>query len=214
MPPDDQSAGTPAVPGATAASGATQAVPETTDQNPNQTGQTATVSQDAVLGESGQRALERAKEERRNAVSERDALRNERNALASRLEELENATKSDTDKAIAAARKEGEQAATDKWAGFIRAARVETALSAAGAIDSAVAAQAREFAALKVNGESGEVEGLSEAVEAFKQAHPTLFGAPQLQRPPTGDFGGGNRSTNTQNRPASLEEAISAHYQG
>lgn len=205
MPPDDQSAGaTPVVEGATPSQTPPATPAATTPAEPQQ--EPAKGSEDA-LGDAGKKALSDERAAKKAAERERDALK-------TRVEELENATKSDTDKAIAAARKEGEQAATDKWSGFIRAARVETALSAAGAIDSAVAAQAREFAALKVNADSGDVEGLSEAVEAFKQAHPTLFGAPQLQRPPTGDFGGGNRSTNTQNRPASLEEAISAHYQG
>ncbi|HET8587133.1 MAG TPA: hypothetical protein VFM74_04585 [Candidatus Limnocylindria bacterium] len=204
MPPENQSAGaTPVVEGATP-SQTPPATPAAAPQ-PEPQLQPATGSDDG-LGEAGKKALSDERAAKKAAERERDALKQ-------RVEELENATKSDADKAVAAARKEGETAATDKWSGFIRAARVESALSGAGAIDAAVAAQAREFAALKVNGDTGDVEGLSEAVEAFKQAHPTLFGA-ATSKTPTGDFGGGNRSTNTQNRPASLEEAVNAHYGG
>ena len=208
MPPETQSAGaTPAVEGATPsqtqpATGTTPAAPPAAAQADPQ--QAPAKDADDGLGDAGKKALDAERTAKRAAEKERDALK-------AQVETLENATKSDSEKAVTAARKEGEQAATDKWAGFIRAARVESALSGAGAIDSAVVAQAREFAALKVNGESGEVEGLTEAVEAFKTAHPTLFGQPAT---PKGDFGGGNRSTPTQNRPASYEEAVAAALRG
>lgn len=203
MPADTQSAGaTPVVEGATP-SQTQPAPPAAAPQEPQS--QPATGSDDG-LGEAGKKALADERAAKKAAEKERDALK-------ARVEELENSSKSDADKALAAAKKEGEQAATDKWSGFIRAARVESALSAAGAIDAAVAAQAREFGALKVNPDNGEVEGLAEAVEAFKSAHPTLFGA-AAQPKPTQDFGGGSRSTNQTNRPASIEDAVTAHYGG
>lgn len=199
MPPEEQSAGaTPVVEGATP-SQTSPATPPATGQSTETQEPTATEGTEQ-LGDAGKRALDRMKAERDEAVKAHRTLQ-------ARVDELENASKSEAEKAIGAARKEGEQAATSKWSGVIRGVRVEQALAKAGAIDPSVAAQAREFAQLGV-ADDGSVTDLDKTVEAFKAAHPALFGqAPKA----SGDFGGGSRSGGSTNKPAStLEEAVAA----
>lgn len=144
-----------------------------------------------ALGEAGTRALAA---ERKRANDAEKANK----ALQARLEELENASKSETDKAIAQARKEGAAEALTGANERIRRSEVRAALTAAG-VNAALldlAARADEFAALKVD-DDGEVEGLAKAVEAFKTAMPDLFKAT-----PRPDFGGGPRGTTPTSAPS------------
>lgn len=185
-------------------------MPETTPAGAMPVAEGATPSQTAVLpdaaptppatgdsealGEAGTRALAA---ERKRANEAEKAQR----TLQTRLTELENASKSETDKAIDVARKEGAAEATAKANERIRRAEVRSALTAAGVNPALLdlAARADEFGALKV-GDDGEVEGLAAAVEAFKKTMPDLFRA--AQRP---DFGGGPRGQTPTSTPGMNE---------
>lgn len=137
---------------------------------------------DEPLGEPGKQALTTERSARKEAEKQRDA------ALA-RAEELENASRSDQEKAVATARKEGTTEAASRYEPMIRRAHVTSALTAAGCLDPAVAMLADDFRSLHI-ADTGEVEGLPAAIEAFKVAHPTLFGT----KAPTGSADGGVRT--------------------
>ncbi len=125
---------------------------------------------DAALGDAGKRALDA---ERTRAEAAEKAAKD----LAKRIEELEAQGKSEAEKAIDAAKKEGEAAAGTRYQARIRKAEVRAALVAAG-IDPSVldlALEAPDFAGLKVSDE-GEVDGVDAAVAAFKKARESLFG--------------------------------------
>lgn len=175
---DTQSAGAmPAVEGATPSQ--TPAQTPAAGPKPEQTEAPAT-SADDQLGDAGKRALTDERSARKIAERERDELR-------TRVEELENASRSETEKAVANARKEGEAAAEARYQTRIRASEVRAALQKAGMADPDPVLGAAEFAALKVS--DGGVEGLEAAVSAFKTAHPSLF--PPTK--PSGDIGQGPR---------------------
>lgn len=181
MPPEVQSAGaTPAAEGATPSQN--QPAQPAAGQQPEGSQQPATGGEDQ-LGEAGKRALDRMK-------AERDSADKERKALAARVEELENASKSDQEKAVAAARKEGETASTDRWVPIVRSLRIEGALRDAGCTKPTLAARSPEFETLKV-GDDGSVDGLDKAIETFKEANADLF--PPTK--PTGSADGGARGT-------------------
>lgn len=180
MAPEAQSAGaTPAVEGATPSQTPAQPAAGTTPEQP----QAPATGADDQLSDAGKRALTEERTAKRAAERERDALR-------TRVEELENASRSDAEKAVATARKEGEQAADARWVPLLRGLRIEGALRDAGCTKAALAARSTEFEALKV-GSDGSIEGLDSAVEAFKTANPDLF----PPTTPTGDIGQGVRGT-------------------
>lgn len=157
--------------------------------------------QDEPLGEAGTKALEAFKERARNAEREAKAAKDE-------LDALKQANQSESEKAITAAKKEAAAEERTKWQGVIRQAKVESALTAAGCNDPAIAALAREFAELTVSDE-GDIENLTATVETFKKSHPTLFTA----RVAGGSADQGAKP-NSPNRPATLEGALDAHYAG
>jgi hypothetical protein len=143
---------------------------------------------EAALGDPGKKALDAMKRERDDAVKASKALEK-------RLLDIEGASKSETEKAIDAAKKAGEAEATSRWQAQIRRSEVRAALIGAGigtgVLDLAV--KADEFADLAVS-EAGDVDGLTEAVEAFRKARPSLFG--QTNRSGSFDTGsGGGRTT-------------------
>lgn len=140
---------------------------------------------EAALGDAGKRALQAERDARAIAIRERDELK-------ARLEELENASKSDHEKAIAQAKRDGAAEVTGRYENTIRVLAVRSALAAAGVNPAFVdlASRADVFTALKVNGE-GEVQGIDDAVKALRDATPDLF-VPKSQQRPT-DFGGGPR---------------------
>lgn len=150
---------------------------QTTAVSPSADATTTTATTPATgdadgLGDAGKRAIERMK-------AERDDAKRIAGEAVKRAEDLENATKSDTEKAIAQAKRDGAAEVLTRVHGQIRRAEVRAALTAAGAnpnlIDLAV--KADEFGGLKVDDE-GEIDGLAAAVEAFKKAHPDLFAKP------------------------------------
>lgn len=111
--------------------------------------------------------------------AERDAARQAAADAKRRADDLELATKSDAEKAIAQAKQEGAAEVTAKWSDAVRRAEVKAALTVAGINSSLLdwATSAPEFASLKVS-ESGEVEGLADAIKAVKAAKPDLFTKP------------------------------------
>jgi hypothetical protein len=165
---------TPAQPAATTPP-ATPAAPATGD--------------DDGLGEAGTRALKAERDARAAAERERDDAKRQ-------LEELENASRSDHEKAIAQAKKDGAAEALTKVQATVRRSEVRAALSAAGLSSSMLdlASKADEFAALKVNDE-GEVQGLEQAIADFKKAMPDLFKAQPAAGGRAPDFGGGPRGS-------------------
>lgn len=183
MTSDTQPAGaTPAAEGATPSQTPAQPAPAAQEPTP----QPAT-GDEGQLGDAGKRAL----------AAERTAAREAREraeAAERQLEELRTASQSDQEKALTQARKEGETTATQKWEALVRRTSVQAALQAAGSSDPAIVALAPEFAALKVTDEGG-VEGLADALEAFRSAHPTLFGAATPPPPTPASADGGARGS-------------------
>lgn len=184
--PETQNAGaTPVAEGATPSQ-----TPEPTTAAPA----TPATGEPEALGEAGTRAL--AAERKRANDAEKASK-----ALQARIEELENATRSDTDKAIAQAKKDGAAEVTERFHAQVRRAEVKAALTAGG-INPAfldLATKADEFASLPVD-DDGAVKGLNEAVEAFKKAMPDMFRT--TAKP---DFGGGPRGTPPSNTPTMNE---------
>lgn len=155
-----------------------------------------------ALGEAGTRAL--AAERKR--ANEADKARR---AAEARLAELESASKSETEKAIEQARKEGATEALTRANERVRRSEVRAALTTAGVNPALleIASRADEFSALKVD-DDGEVTGLAAAVEAVRKAMPDLFKA--TARP---DFGGGPRGQTPTSAP-SMNELLRAAAKG
>lgn len=199
MPDTDQSTGaTPAVPGATP--GQTPPVSPAADTSTAATAPPATGDADA-LGDAGKRALDSMKAERNAAVTAQKAAEKER-------DDLKLATASDTDKAIAAAKKEGADGVIDRVHATVRRVAVREALATAGAVASLIPdlAKADEFATLKVN-DDDEVDAkeLAEAVKAHKARVPDAYKAA------AGTADGGARGGG--DTPAKdLQSAVERHY--
>lgn len=198
--------------GATPAQAGTQGGPE--GATPPQ-GQATTSTQpsaqtppdDQSLGDAGRRALDAEREARRTA--ERKATDLER-----RLTELEESGKSEQEKAIAKARREGATEARTQADARIRRAEVRSALVAAGIVQSELelAAQASDFASLELNDDL-EVQGLEEAVKGFKAAHPALFAATTPQGSADGGVRGGTSGLPTFKRSQLRDPAFYEAHQ-
>lgn len=180
---EPQSAGAmPAVGGATPPP--TPAQPAAT---PPSAAPSSATDDDQQLGDAGKRALEDERRARREAENRAKAAERER-------DDLKAAGLTESEKAIADAKKAGAAEVTERFHAQIRRAEVRAALTSAGISASVLdlATKADEFAALKVT-EDGEVSGLDAAVEAFKRARSDLFTAKAPARP--GDSGLGPRGT-------------------
>jgi hypothetical protein len=142
---------------------------------------------DQQLGDAGKRALEEERRARREAEDRAKAFQKD-------LDELKAQGLSESEKAVADAKKAGAAEVTERFHGQIRRAETRSALTSAGINASVLdlATKADEFAALKVT-DDGEVTGLDAAVDAFKRARPDLFAARSAPRP--GDAGLGPRGT-------------------
>lgn len=161
---DNASAGaTPAAAGATPA----QTTPVSPAADPVTTPPPATG--DEPLGDGGKTALltERATSKAEKARADK---------AERELQTLKDASASDSDKALKAAKAEGAAEVTGKLHGLIRSAVVKAELAGSGinpsVLDLAVAAP--EFQKLVVS-DDGEVEGLKEAVAMFKGSRGDLF---------------------------------------
>lgn len=126
--------------------------------------------------------------------AERDAATAVAKAAEKERDELKAAGLSESERAVADAKKAGAAEVTERFHSQIRRAEVRAALTSAGITPSVLdlATKADEFSALKVN-EDGDVVGLDGVVDAFKKARPELFAAKATPRP--GDAGLGPRGT-------------------
>lgn len=157
-----------------------------------------------ALGDAGKRALDAMK-------AERDAAKREAADVKRRLDELEGANATETEKAIKAAREDSAKAVRAEFEAKIRRSEARSALRVAGVTnekDLELAANAPEFASLAV-GDDGAVTDLAAAVEQFRKDHPSLFG--QAPRPAAG----GNVTRGPSNpapgtAPKTLAEAVAA----
>lgn len=161
---------------------------------------------DDQLGEGGKAALTA---ERRKAREAEERAK----AAEGRLAELEAAGQSESQRAIAQAKREATAEANAKWEARVREAEVRGALRGAGIanerfLDLAVAAP--EFRRLKVDAENGTVEGVAEAMAEVKKAYPEAFVKPT---PPKDGAYDGAAGASGNKEPATLEEAINQHYQ-
>lgn len=161
---DNASAGaTPAAAGATPA--------QTTPVSPAADPVTPTTPAmgDDGLGDAGKRAIDA---ERASARAEKARADKAEKALT----DLQNASKSDAEKALAAAKAEGASEVTERYHAMIRRSEVKAALAGSGINPSVLdlALGAPEFAGLKV-ADDGSVEGLDAAVAQFKGSRADLF---------------------------------------
>lgn len=140
------------------------------------------------LGDAGKRAIQKERDDAAAAKRERDDYKRQ-------LEDLQNASKTDQEKALIAAKNEGKAEVLGKYQAAVRRSEVRAALSAAGISTSVLdlAVRADEFSSLKVT-DDGDVDGLQGAVDAFKKAKPDLFGK-AAGNGAAPDFGGGPRGT-------------------
>ena len=177
--------------------------PEPTPQpQPASTSPEDPSAQDASgLGDAGKRALDAMKAERNAAVAAAKAAERE-------LEELRAASLSETDKAIAAARKAGADEVTERLHERVRRADTKLALARAGAVPSLIEdlANAAEFAALMVD-DGDQVAGLDDAIKAHRSRVPDAYRAPAAPGP--GSVDGGPRAPGTP-RATDLASAVAA----
>jgi hypothetical protein len=159
-------------------------------------------TQDASgLGDAGKRALDAMKAERNAAIAASKAAERE-------LEQLRTASLSESDKAIAAARKAGADEVTERLHARVRRAETKLALARAGAVPSLIEdlANAAEFAALVVD-DTDQVAGLDDALKAHKARVPDAYRAPAAPGP--GSVDGGPRAPGAP-RATDLATAVAA----
>jgi hypothetical protein len=189
------------------AGGATppQTPPAPPAADPLTTSPTPATGDPDALGDAGKRALDAMK-------AEREAAKERAKAAEKALADLQAATLSDSEKAIAEAKKAGGAEVLAKVTARIRQAEARAALIAAGAQASLVdlAVRADEFTALKVS-DDGEIEGLEAAIAAFQKAHPDIFTKPA--KPAPGSADGGPRPPGTP-KATDLTSAVAAKLAG
>lgn len=174
---------------------------------------------DDQLSDAGRRAIaaERATAEAAEARAK---------AAEAELQKIREANQSDAEKALTQARREAQAEERGKWTAHIRSSEIRSSLRAAGMTNDKtlnLAIQAPELVKLKVTDE-GAVEGLTEAITAFKRDYPELFAAaapaPAGGQPPapasgttppapTGGSWDGSAGGRGGTQPASLQDAVS-----
>jgi hypothetical protein len=147
-----------------------------------------------ALGEGGKAAIVKERAAARAALDRATAAETE-------LANLKTASQTETERAIAQAKKEGAESVSAKLNDRIRRSEARASLLAAGAnaefVDLAV--NADEFKGLKVSAE-GEVEGLEEAIATFKKSHGGVF-AKATAGAGSGDLGTGSGQGASQVAP-------------
>lgn len=153
------------------------------------------------LGDAGKRALDAMKAERNAAIAASKAAERE-------LEQLRTASLSESEKAIAAARKAGADEVTERLHARVRRAETKLALARAGAVPSLIEdlANAAEFAALVVD-DTDQVTGLDDALRAHRTRVPDAYRAPATPGP--GSVDGGPRAPGAP-RATDLATAVAA----
>jgi hypothetical protein len=170
----------------------------------------ATAAQPATgeeaLGDAGKAVLSQARREAKEAKDQAAALQRQ-------LEELQAGTQSDHEKATAAAVREATASERAKWQARIREAEVRGALRGAGVTNERLLGlfiNAPEIRELKVDNETGEVDGVAEAIEKVKKDYPEVFST-KTEPGPGGSWGGAEGSSSR--KPQNLEEAVNAEIQ-
>lgn len=153
------------------------------------------------MGDAGKKALDAMKAERNAALAASKAAERE-------LEQLRTANLSESEKAIADARKAGADEVTERLHTRVRRAEVKLALAGAGAVPSLIEdlANAAEFAALKVD-DTDQVTGLDDALKAHRARVPDAYRAPATPGP--GSVDGGPRASGAP-RATDLATAVAA----
>jgi hypothetical protein len=158
------------------------------------------------LGEGGKKAIAEERRKAREAIARAEAAE-------AKLTELEAGTQTEHEREVTQARREAKAESDAKWAVLVRNAEVRGALRGAGIANEkflGLALQATELADLKVDPESGEVAGITEGIEALRKALPEAFKAPAP--PKGGQWDGAEGGGTGKSEPATLEEAVAAHY--
>lgn len=127
---------------------------------------------------------------------------------AKRLAEIEESQKSEVEKAVAAARKEGESEATNRANARLVSAEARALAAEAKFRNPALAIRAIDLSAVKV-GDDGEVDAaaIKAALEDLAKAEPYLIDEEGPKIAPS--FGGGPRNTEPK-RAETLSDAIAA----
>ena len=148
--------------------------------------------------------------------AERNAAIAASKAAERELEQLRTASLSESEKAIAAARKAGADEVTERLHARVRRAEVKLALARAGAVPSLIEdlANAAEFAALKVD-DTDQVTGLDDALKAHKARVPDAYRAPATPGPGLGRrratgarSAAGHRSRDRRRGPARITNRL------
>jgi phage-related tail fiber protein len=156
-----------------------------------------------ALGDPGKQVLTEARRAAKDAEARAKAAEKQ-------LAELQEAQQSDSEKAISQARREAAAEERARWQARIREAEVRGALRGAGIVNDKfldLAIAAPTFRELKVDSETGVVEGVATAIEAFKKDYPEAFAK---QARPDGEWDGAAGGTGTPKKAASLEDAVNA----
>lgn len=166
----------------------------------------ATAAQPATgeeaLGEAGKAVLAQARREAREAKESAATLQRQ-------LEELQAGSQTEHERAVATAAREAASSERTKWQSRIREAEVRGALRGAGITNEkllGLAVAAPEFRDLKVDNETGAVDGVSEAIEKFKADYPEAFG--KKAEPGPGGSWGGSEGGRTKSEPETLQDAV------
>jgi hypothetical protein len=170
------------------------------------TGSTPPATGDDGLGDAGKRALNEERTARRAAEA---AAR----TAADELAKLKSEHQTDAEKALTDAKKAGAAEERAKLVSRVRQTEVRAALVGAGVPASFLdlAVNAPEFNAVKVT-DTGDVEGLDEALKTFKAARADLLKPPATAGTADGGSrGGGKAITREQLKgmtPAQINEAF------
>lgn len=157
---------------------------------------------DDALGEGGKKALAAERTARQEAEDRAKKLEKE-------LADLKAANLSESEQALLKARTDGEATATERLAARLRESAVREALIAAGAQPSLVplAAGARDFSGLPVT-ETGDITGVTAAIETFKAANPDIFTKPAAPGTADGGSRGGGGSITKEQAKAWAKDPI------
>ena len=167
---------------------------------------------DADLGEGGKRALAAEREARAKAERDRKAADKRAKAAEARLAELEGASKTDQEKALEAARNEAAEAVRAEVTAELHGERIQSALIRAASGKLADPQDAVVYLKDKIEvGDDGrpDQKAVASAIEQLLKDKPYL--APAAKGHGSADQG---TRKNGGGKPATLTDAIAAHYGG
>lgn len=180
-----------------AAAGATPAA--TAGKDPAPAAQPATG--EAALGDAGKAALDNEREARRAAETRATTAEQE-------LAALREGSQSEQERALNTAKREAAKERDTFWEVKFRDVVAEGALRGAGIRSEKMlrlALLAPAFVNLKVD-DTGQVQGVPEAIEAFKKDYPEAFG--ESPQPGPGGSWGGSEGGGSKGEPDNLQDAV------